>query len=280
MLSIIIPIYHVERYLRQCLESVKNQTFADWEAVCVDDGSDDKSGAIAEDFAARDPRFRVIHVENGGVSRARNIGIEASRGEIISFVDADDWLDPRFYERLMPEMERADLVFVSDCHHYADGTLVTHAAAAQHAEGREDVERVLLYLKRNAAGYPFFGFTWNKLFRADIIRDHHLRFIEGLTLCEDEAFTDDYCRYVDRVTVVPDTLYQYRAGMSGLTGRQKNEQEYFLLIDHVFNMSKYYTLSQLVDYEHQRVYDLTADCCISGGYLSRFFQRTRTAEAV
>lgn len=271
MLSIIIPVYNAALYLRRCLESVEKQYYQDWEAVLVDDGSTDGSGDIMDEFSARDPRFRVIHVDNGGVSRARNLGIAASKGDFIAFVDADDWLDPQFYERVVPEMPDVDLIFVSDCHHFADGTIEVHRAAESHAEGHEAVEQTLLYLKQNDAGYPFFGFTWNKLFRADIIRERHIRFIEDLTLYEDEAFTDDYCRFVNSVMVFPEVFYHYRADKGGLTGRRKEEREYLMLIDHVYNMSKFYTNPKLVDYEYRRVYSLTIGCCLErNGFMQDF----------
>ena len=89
-ISIIIPMYNVEKYLRRCLDSVANQTFQEWQAICVDDGSPDNSGKIAEEYAAKDKRFVVVHKENGGVSNARNIGISRARGQYIMFLDSDD----------------------------------------------------------------------------------------------------------------------------------------------------------------------------------------------
>lgn len=269
LLSIIIPIYNAEKYLRQCIDSIVAQTVSGWEAVLVDDGSSDGSAAICDEYARRDDRFRVYHRQNGGVGRARNYGLDMARGEVVSFVDADDWLDVHFYERLMPLMGDNDLVYVSDMHHYADGTMVAHEAPAVHVCRRDEVERTLLYLKDNRARYPFFGFTWNKLFRADIIREHHLRFVEDLTLCEDEAFTDDYCKYLERMAVVSDPLYHYRAGLSGLTGRKKDEKEFFRLIDHITMITPNYHLPQLVAYEERRVYGLATQCIQLGGVYAR-----------
>ena len=271
LISIIIPIYNTENYLRQCLDSIVAQTVSSWEAVLVDDGSTDGSAAICDEYARRDDRFRVYHRQNGGVGRARNYGLDMALGEVVSFVDADDWLDVHFYERLMPLMGDNDLVYVSDMHHYADGTMVTHEAHAVHACDRDEVERTLLYLKDNRARYPFFGFTWNKLFRADIIREHNLRFVEDLTLCEDEAFTDDYCKYVERMAVVSEPLYHYRAGMSGLTGRKKDEREFFRLIVHITMVIPNYHFPQLVAYEERRVYGLVTQCIqLRGGYMQDY----------
>ena len=97
-ISIIIPMYNVEKYLRRCLDSVLNQTFTDWTAICVDDGSPDKSGEIAEEYAARDKRFIVIHKENGGLSDARNAGMPYARGEYIMYLDSDDFIHPQTME--------------------------------------------------------------------------------------------------------------------------------------------------------------------------------------
>ena len=97
-ISIIIPMYNVEKYLRRCLDSVQNQTFTDWQAICVDDGSPDKSGEIAEEYAKKDKRFVVIHKENGGQSEARNIAVQYVTGDYILFVDSDDFIHPQTLE--------------------------------------------------------------------------------------------------------------------------------------------------------------------------------------
>ncbi len=97
-ISIIIPMYNVEKYLRRCLDSVANQTFTDWQAICVDDGSPDNSGKIAKEYAARDKRFIVVHKENGGLSDARNFGMPYAKGKYIMFLDSDDFIHPQTME--------------------------------------------------------------------------------------------------------------------------------------------------------------------------------------
>ena len=99
-ISIIIPMYNVEKYLRRCLDSVQNQIFSDWMAICVDDGSSDNSGKIAEEYAARDNRFVVLHKENGGQSDARNFGTELAKGEFVLYLDSDDFIHPQTLEIL------------------------------------------------------------------------------------------------------------------------------------------------------------------------------------
>ena len=97
-ISVIVPVYNVERYLRKCLDSIIAQTFSDWECICVDDGSPDNSGKILDEYAAKDKRFVIIHKENGGVSSARNAGLDMARGEYITFCDSDDWIEKETYE--------------------------------------------------------------------------------------------------------------------------------------------------------------------------------------
>lgn len=99
-ITVVIPVYNVASYLRAALDSVRAQTFADWECVCVDDGSTDGSGAVLDEYASRDPRFRVVHQANAGVSAARNRGMDAAAGELVAFLDADDTYDPRALEIL------------------------------------------------------------------------------------------------------------------------------------------------------------------------------------
>lgn len=141
-ISIIIPMYNVEKYLRRCLDSVLNQTFQNWQAICVDDGSPDNSGIIADEYAARDKRFVVIHKKNGGVSSARNIGLKHARGEYIMFLDSDDCLhhqameivygfaneygvdivsfahNKKMYKSITEGMDAAQLIKLYDSEHY------------------------------------------------------------------------------------------------------------------------------------------------------------------
>ncbi len=107
MLSIIVPVYNLEQYLPPCIESVLRQTYADFELILVDDGSTDGSLSLCRAYETKDPRVRAFHKENGGVSSARNLGLEHARGAYISFVDGDDYIEPDMYERLMDDLDRS-----------------------------------------------------------------------------------------------------------------------------------------------------------------------------
>jgi len=127
-ISIIIPMYGVEKYLRRCLDSVQNQTFKDWTAVCVDDGSPDKSGEIAEEYAKKDKRFIVVHKENGGLSDARNFGMPYAKGKYIMYLDSDDFIHPQTMEIAyeLAKKEKSDIVSFSYDRFYRPQLMVRH----------------------------------------------------------------------------------------------------------------------------------------------------------
>lgn len=120
--SIIIPVYNVAPYLRECLDSVLAQTYTDWEAICVDDGSTDGSGAILDEYAARDPRFRVIHKENGRVASARNAALDVACGDILLFIDSDDWISPNALIELANAFKEVDFDIARYSHVRVDNT--------------------------------------------------------------------------------------------------------------------------------------------------------------
>ena len=109
-ISVIIPVYNVEKYLKRCLDSVVNQTYKNLEIILVDDGSTDKSGNICDEYAAKDKRIIVIHKENGGLSDARNKGLDICTGDYISFIDSDDWIENGFYEYVVNNVKDNDLL--------------------------------------------------------------------------------------------------------------------------------------------------------------------------
>ena len=107
MISVVVPVYNVEKYLDRCISSICGQTYRELEVILVDDGSTDGSGRICDEWAEKDDRVHVIHVKNGGVSRARNLGIDAAHGEYICFVDSDDWIEADYFEEAVPTLEKA-----------------------------------------------------------------------------------------------------------------------------------------------------------------------------
>lgn len=251
LISVIVPIYNVERYLPKCIDSILMQTFRDFELLLIDDGSSDRSGIICEEYADKDDRVRVFHKENGGVSRARNTGLEYSHGDKILFVDSDDWLEPFCLERIVSV--DSDLVFFGFVHEFPNGCQENHSPKASISLGRNEIEKTILYLKDNAEHYEYFGYTCNKLFSTSIIRTNKLKFIEGLSMREDEIFTAQYCQYINRLSVINDILYHYRIITEGLTARLKRAAEYIDYANYLQKTIGWYSLPALCAYESSRV---------------------------
>ena len=120
-ISVIVPVYNVETYQARCVDSILNQSYANLEVILVDDGSKDASGSICDKYAEKDNRIRVIHKENGGLSSARNAGLDVACGEYITFVDSDDWIEPLAYGWMMEAMVRYDVKMVCAGRYDVDG---------------------------------------------------------------------------------------------------------------------------------------------------------------
>lgn len=252
IISVIVPVYNTEKWLRRCVDSILAQTFTDFELLLIDDGSTDGSGAICDEYAGIDSRVRVFHKPNGGVSSARNLGLNNARGEWISFVDADDWIYLTTLETLFKASDKNEIVFLSISEIFEDGTRVDYIAKDVQSDDKEITQRNILYLKNNEANYPFFGYTVSKMFRRDIIEEFHIRFINGFACFEDEIFTDEYCRNITRLRIVSKPLYCYRRSTCGLTGRRRTTKDLLTLSQKLLFFSDCYSDEQLKAYELNR----------------------------
>lgn len=179
-LSIIVPVYKVEKYLPRCIDSILAQTFRDFELILIDDGSPDNCGAICDDYAARDSRIKVIHQENAGVSAARNAGLDIASGTYLGFVDSDDWIEPEMYETMIAtaKEKNVDVVVCGINYCEEDGAFIRSDLKT---EGSYDTEQMLsaLYGMPN----PLGGGCWNKLILAAPIGQ--CRFRNGVAMAED-----------------------------------------------------------------------------------------------
>ena len=205
--SIILPVYNAEATLRRCVESILAQTWEEFELLMVDDGSTDASGDICDEYAAKDPRVRVFHKKNGGVSAARNLALDHAQGEYVQFLDSDDWIVPdatRLLLRAAREKE-ADLV-ISDFYRVV-GERVS-------VKGDIEEDRVLAreeyaqHMMENPADF-YYGVLWNKLYRRSILETHHLRMDEEISWCEDFLFNLEYLRWAERFYALNVPLYYY-----------------------------------------------------------------------
>lgn len=219
--SIIIPVYNVAPYLRECLDSVLVQTYTSWEAICVDDGSTDGSGAILDEYAAKDPRFRVIHQVNAGVSEARNVALDSVHGEWILFVDADDWLEASALERFEALSDKADITFFCPRMHFQNGEILTLWKHAISTVVLDEKTALGLYQQAFDKSVDAFGWPWNKFIRAECVKE--VRYLQSLRMFEDELFILQLCNCIRTYCVLDWPLYNYRIRESGATNGGRHD---------------------------------------------------------
>ena len=211
LLSIIVPIYNVEQYLERCIESIINQTYKNLEIILVDDGSKDNSGTIADTYASKDNRIKVIHKENGGLSDARNHGLDQARGNYIIFIDSDDFIDSSMCEILFTTAEKYSSDIVS-CNYYifrAENHISVHPMSIQEDEKVfSGIDILKYYLIKTE---PFdLNIVCNKIFKADLFnsKDGQIRFPKG-RVQEDNFTTFRLFAKSDVVTTINQPLYYY-----------------------------------------------------------------------
>lgn len=200
MLTLAVPVYNMEQFLPRCMETLLVQSCRDYEIVLIDDGSRDRSSVMCDEYAAKYPEFiRVVHKENGGLSSARNAGIEAAKGQFIVFPDPDDWTEPDYVETLVNYQAKhdADLVCMGYYIDSEDSCIPSGGDEEACRMTGEEAQRGLL-LPPNLN-----GFAWNKLYRLDIIRENGLRFLDDVGITEDLDFAYRYLAYCKTVCYAP-----------------------------------------------------------------------------
>lgn len=185
LISIIVPIYNTSQYLEKCLNSIEIQTYSNIEVLLIDDGSTDLSGEIADEFAVEDKRFQVIHLENGGVSRARNKGLDMAQGKYVTFVDSDDYILENHIENLVRNFD--DGVSLSICNYLIDENRIIKNGIKNKRSGKIKKDDLLEEL-----AHIYGGFSFNKMFDLQFIKQHELCFDELLKMCEDLEFVLRY----------------------------------------------------------------------------------------
>lgn len=216
-ISLIIPVYNTRKYILQCLESVRNQTFSDYEAIWVDDGSPDDSAQIIEQFIADNglTNFHLVHKENGGLCSARNFGTQLAKGQWIAHVDSDDWIETEYLSRMASAVKETD----------ADFCLIGFRAYDENT-GRFDVWSDYPLsggtLPEDMPALTSFDYTWARMYKKSIIDAHNLSFDGRIKHCEDNAFNFDYIRFVKKFVCVSDVGYNYRRNVAGSLTKATN----------------------------------------------------------
>lgn len=255
-LSIIVPVYNAEQYVRACLQSLADQTADDYEVILVNDGSQDASQDICLEFVSRFPDvFSLYSIENSGVSVARNEGMKHATGTYLSFVDADDWVECDYVETLLRETKGVDLLYFGQSHHFHDSSIRSYAIEQSLSVTPQDIEKTIYLLKENEAKMEIYGFTWNKCFRREIIEKNHIGFVPHLSVREDEVFTSCYCRNVSSLKTIPKTLYHYRVLPNGLTRKKYGSDEVYLLASELHKTTNVIQDRRLYHYELERTFN-------------------------
>ncbi len=203
-LSIIIPVYKTEKYLRECVDSVLREAPKDSEIILVDDGSPDNCPQICDEYAARDSRVQVIHKKNAGVSAARNSAIEIAQGERIFFLDSDDYVPKDYFKTLMVYSE--DLVISNYRAFYENKNSDIYGAIK--TVKYECVQDYLLDFHKYFA--TAFNFPWGKLYKTEIIKKYNIRFNPSIIVSEDVIFNVEYYEHCDTIQMVAEAQLQYR----------------------------------------------------------------------
>lgn len=215
-LSVVIPVYNAEEYLKQCIDSVLGQTFSDFELILVDDGSEDGSGGICDSYKKADPRVSVVHTKNQGVVTARRTGVNLARGEYIACVDSDDWLDLDFYHSLFELSDESDADILI-CSHIVRGEkyVETTAFAPGYYDKKamEDAVYPQMMYDLNAGRYHITPSLWDKLFRTELLRKVYENVHTNVTLGEDAVCTYPCLALAQSIYILDNRpCYHYREG--------------------------------------------------------------------
>ena len=214
--SIIVPIYKVEDYIRECIDSILAQTYPYFELILVDDGSPDNCGRICDDYAKGDNRIKVVHKVNGGISSARNAGLEVAKGEWIMHVDRDDWIEPDMIESLIEaaQITGADMVI---------GDFVKYGPSA----GYNKLPTWSSDKKKSMTNYIAYVMTtiWGSIAKRSLYADHSLKSPDGISYCEDFHLIVRLCHFANKIVNVHRPFYNYRYRSTSIMSNMSRKTE-------------------------------------------------------
>ena len=234
LVSIIVPVYNTEKYLTTCINSLITQTYKNIEIILVDDGSKDNSGKICDEFANLDNRIKVIHKENGGVSSARNTGLQNASGKWITFVDGDDFIDSTMVEKLVQKSSEVDIVFCRMVKDYSNGekALFYETCLEKTCLAPYDLQYIIHDRIHQEKDGKFItdcnmGVVWRSLLKLETIQKANLQFINGIKELEDRLFIMKYLSLCKKASLVDEYLYHYVINVDSVTHQNKYRPELF-----------------------------------------------------
>ena len=242
LVSVIVPVYNVQRYLPQCIDSVLNQTYQDFELILVDDGSPDNCGSICDAYAERDSRIRVIHKPNGGLSDARNAGLAIASGKYVYFLDSDDTIEPHLLQTVVPHMEQgADLVAFTLRGFYDDGTVLPPWQRECGTYDLSEPEKRMAFFHRTLLQTKIGWEACLRIFSREKLEAHGLRFADNRRIfAEDLYFSLCYCAHAERIVSLGDCLYNYRLRPDSIMGVQSTRNNLPRILKLADSVLEYY----------------------------------------
>ena len=207
--SVIVPIYKIERYLRQCIESILAQTFTDFELLLIDDGSPDECPTICDEYAKKDSRIHVFHKSNGGLTSARNYGLDNAKGEWIMHIDGDDWIEPTYIEELYNAAikNKADIAICGFRFAFEDGRYIEEHPTVWDDDKSASLNRYIASVWTTACG---------SIHKSSIYKDNGVISPKNITYCEDFHLMARLCYFADKVVSIDRPLYNYRQQSSSI----------------------------------------------------------------
>ncbi len=214
LISVIVTVYNAETYLRQCLDSIIGQTYHNLEIILVDDGSTDCSPEICDRYAETDKRVQVVHKDNEGLVRARKTGVTKASGVFVGYVDADDWIEPDMYERLLRHIKEsgADIVASGRIEEYSEKTLVRRNKVKQGLYDGDKKERIYRRMIFSGSFFEFgvYPTVWDKLFRKELLFHNQMQVPDEIVVGEDVACTFPCMLEADKIYISNECFYHYR----------------------------------------------------------------------
>lgn len=224
--SVIVPVYNVEKYLKRCLDSLINQTLSDIDIICINDGSKDSSLQILEQYAQKDSRIVIYNQENSGLSVARNTGLEHASGEYIGFVDSDDWVDLDFYEKLYNSAKNnnADIAVADFIREHQNKKPKRLKLKEEKIYTTPEDKFMICKVHRE-------GCVWNKIYRTEFIHSINLKFVPKMYY-EDRDFTIRSLYFSKKLVTTPNTYYRYFVNPKSIVNKRRNyiQDEHYILV--------------------------------------------------
>lgn len=271
-ISVTIPVYNTSRYLKQCIDSLKNQDFEEIEFIIVDDGSTDDSLKLCKEYTQNDNRFHIIHQENGGSALARQTGLDHARGEYVIVCDSDDWVEPNMYRRLYEKAkeENADIVICGFYSEYGEKGAKCNFHTFKNCNGIVDNYEIIL---RGA------GWSWAKLIRRSLFKENGIHYEPGINLSEDSLILYKLMKYNPKVIQLSQPLYHYRREYGGTSYTNSLSMKHIYQLDFTYQWLKNnYSDAKWISLITQRAVDLAFACLRVSDLDKSFFKNFLSKE--